>query len=168
MARKAIFLDRDGVINQNRHDYVKDISELKILSIIPESIKKFKLLGFLVIVVTNQSAINRGLTSHENVNKIHQTINDFLKKNKTSIDAFYYCPHTPNENCICRKPKPGLIMQASNDFKIELKSSWMIGDNDSDVKAGKSAGCNSIKLYSNFRLLDAVNMIVKSIESESN
>ena len=168
MARKAVFLDRDGVINKNRSNYVKNISELKILPNIPESIKKLKYFGFLVIVVTNQSAINRGLTSHENVNKIHQTIENFLKKNKTSIDAFYYCPHKPDENCICRKPKPGLIIQASNDFKIELKSSWMIGDNDSDVKAGKLAGCNSIKLCSDFGLLDAVNMIIKSIESESN
>jgi len=166
MTKKAIFLDRDGVINKNRSDYVKDISELKIFSNVSESIKKLKNYGFLVIVITNQSAINRGLTSHENVNKIHHSIESFLEKNKTSIDAFYYCPHKPDENCMCRKPKPGLIIQASNEFNIELKSSWMIGDSDSDVKAGELAGCNSIKICSDFKLPDAVNMISKSIKHE--
>jgi D,D-heptose 1,7-bisphosphate phosphatase len=166
MTRKAIFLDRDGVINKNRSDYVKNISELEIFPNIAELIKKLKDFGFLVIVITNQSAINRGLTTHKNINKIHQAIQNFLQKKETSIDSFYYCPHRPDENCICRKPKPGLIIQASNELKIDLNSSWMIGDNDSDIKSGELAGCNSIKINSTFNLDDAVNMIKKNIKCE--
>lgn len=167
MTRKAIFLDRDGVINKNRSDYVKNISELEILPNISESVKKLKDFGFLVLVITNQSVINRGLTSHENIHKIHQCIQNYLKTNDTFIDAFYYCPHKPEEKCICRKPKPGLILQAANELKIDLKLSWMIGDQDSDIKAAKLAGCNSIKIHSDFGLQDAVDMIVKSIKYET-
>jgi len=162
MIRKAVFLDRDGVINKNKDDYVKNVSELEIFSNISESIKKLKELGFFVLVITNQSAINRGLTTHENINKIHQTIQEHLKTHSTFIDAFYYCPHKPEDHCICRKPKPGLIIQATKEFNIDLKSSWMIGDRDSDIKSAELAGCNSIKIRPDFRLQDAVNMIEKS------
>lgn len=162
MIRKAVFLDRDGVINKNKDDYVKNISELEIFPNMFESIKKLKKLGFFVFVITNQSAINRGLTTHENINKIHQTIQEYLKAHDTLIDAFYYCPHTPEDQCICRKPKPGLILQATKEFNINLKYSWMIGDRDSDIKSAELAGCNSIKIQHNVRLRDAVNMIEKS------
>jgi len=166
MTRKAIFLDRDGVINKNKNDYVKNISELEIFPNISELIKKLRSFGFMIVVITNQSAINRKLTSYENIHKIHEAIQNHLKKNNTHIDSFYFCPHKPEENCICRKPKPGLIIQASKEQKINLKLSWMIGDNDSDVLAGDLAGCRSIKIHSNFGLHDAVNMIEKSIKYE--
>ena len=162
MIRKAVFLDRDGVINKNKDNYVKNVSELEIFPNISESIKKLKDLGFFVIVITNQSAINRGFTTHEDINKIHQTIQEHLKVHKTLIDAFYYCPHKPEDQCICRKPKPGLIIQATKEFNINLKSSWMIGDRDSDIQSAELAGCNSIKIQPDFRLQDAVNMIEKS------
>ena len=162
MNRKAVFLDRDGVINKNKDNYVKNVSELEIFPNISESIKKLKDLGFFVIVITNQSAINRGFTTHEDINKIHQTIQEHLKVHKTLIDAFYYCPLKPEDQCICRKPKPGLIIQATKEFNINLKSSWMIGDRDSDIQSAELAGCNSIKIQPDFRLQDAVNMIEKS------
>ena len=144
--KSAIFLDRDGVINENRTDYVKSINELKIFPAIAKTIKNFKNHGYIVIVVTNQSAINRGLVTHDVVKKIHETIQTYLKKNGTCIDAFYYCPHKPDEGCNCRKPKPGMILKAIDDFNLDAKSSWMIGDNDSDVLAGESAGTNTIKV----------------------
>ena len=162
MTKSAIFLDRDGVVNKNRDDYVKNVSELEIFSFISQPIKKLKELGFQIIVITNQSAINRGLTSHENVKEIHNSINNFLKKNDTSIDHFYYCPHSPDENCICRKPKPGLILQAANELGIDLSSSWMIGDNDSDIVAGESVGCKTIKIKSDITLEDAVKILMES------
>lgn len=162
MTKSAIFLDRDGVINKNRDDYVKNVSELEIFSFIHYPIKNLKELGFLIIVITNQSAINRGLTSHRNVKEIHDSINAFLKKNDTSIDYFYYCPHSPDENCICRKPKPGLIFQAANELDIDLSSSWMIGDRDSDIIAGESAGCKTIKIKSDMTLEDAVKILMES------
>ena len=118
----GIFLDRDGVINEKRDDYVKFVSELNIFSYVSKSIKKLHDLGFLVVVITNQSAINRGLITHDQLKKIHDAIQENLKSSKTKIDAFYYCPHTPTELCSCRKPKPELILQASNDLNIKLDS----------------------------------------------
>ncbi|MGI0086684.1 MAG: D-glycero-alpha-D-manno-heptose-1,7-bisphosphate 7-phosphatase [Nitrosotalea sp.] len=157
---KAIFLDRDGVINKERTDYVKTSSELEILSGVAESIKQLKDAGFLIIVITNQSAINRGLTNHDSVKNIHIIIQEYCKRNGTSIDAFFYCPHRPDENCNCRKPKSGLLLRAINEFKIDQKSSWMIGDNDSDLEAAKLVGCNSIKIQPNGGLSEAVRTIL--------
>ena len=141
---KAIFLDRDGVINKKRDDYVKTIDELEIIPNINSFIKKMHDNGFLIIVISNQSAINRGLTTHEVVNEIHSKIQSFLIQNGTRIDQFYYCPNTPFENCDCRKPKTGLLKKAIDDFLIDASSSWMIGDSDSDIIAGRSVGCKTI------------------------
>tara|TARA_B100002049_G_C16061062_1_gene368065 strand:- start:806 stop:1309 length:504 start_codon:yes stop_codon:yes gene_type:complete len=159
----GIFLDRDGVINEKRDDYVKFVSELNIFSYVSKSIKKLHDLGFLVVVITNQSAINRGLITHDQLKKIHDAIQENLKSSKTKIDAFYYCPHTPTELCSCRKPKPELILQASNDLNIKLDSSWFFGDSESDIIAGKSAGCKTVKITNKLNLLDAVEELEKTI-----
>jgi histidinol-phosphate phosphatase family protein len=160
--RRAVFLDRDGVINKERSDYVKNKDELEIFSDTAEAIIQLKRHGFLVVVITNQSAVNRGLTNHYNVNDIHLAIQNHLSKYSTSIDAFYYCPHRPDENCDCRKPKSGLLLRASKELKIDLVSSWMIGDNDSDVIAANSVGCKALKIGPNFVLQNAVQSILKS------
>lgn len=159
---KTVFLDRDGVINKNRSDYVKTIDELEILDV-ADSIKKLKDNGFLVVVISNQSAINRGLTNHENVKQIHSAIQEYLKNKGTQIDAFYYCPHRPDEDCACRKPKLGLFKKAISDLKIDVKSSWLIGDRDSDIQAGQSVGCKTIKTAENSRLNDAIQKILNSL-----
>ena len=157
---KTVFVDRDGVINQERSDYVKSISELEIYPNVAENIKLLKDAGFLVIVITNQSAVNRGIISHEMINQIHNSIQDHLKKYGTFLDGFYYCPHTPNENCNCRKPKPGLLQQAILELNIDLNSSWMIGDSDSDIEAANSIGCKAIKISGSFSLDNAVKKIL--------
>jgi len=157
---KTVFLDRDGVINQERSDYVKSISELEIYPNVAKNIKLLKDAGFLVIVITNQSAVNRGIITHEIVSQIHDSIQDHLKKYGTFLDGFYYCPHTPNENCNCRKPKPGLLQQAILELNIDLNSSWMIGDSDSDIEAADSIGCKAIKINDNFSLDNAVEKIL--------
>jgi D-glycero-D-manno-heptose 1,7-bisphosphate phosphatase len=162
--RKAIFLDRDGVINKNRSDYVKTVDELEILDV-GNAIKKLKENNFLVVVISNQSAINRGLTSHENVKKIHFKIQDYLKNKGTTIDAFYYCPHRPDENCDCRKPKPGLFEKATHELNIDILSSWMIGDRDSDIEAASQIGCKSIKIFENDEINSVVEGILNSKES---
>jgi len=143
---KAVFLDRDGIINKECKDYVKNVNELVIFPEIVQFIQKLKENNFLIVVITNQSPINRGIMTESDLNNIHQTIQKFLKNNGTNIDAFYYCPHKPDEGCYCRKPNPGLLIKAAEDFEIDLKKSWMIGNNDSDVKAGFLAGCKSKKI----------------------
>ena len=157
---KTVFVDRDGVINQERSDYVKSISELKIFPNVAKNIKLLKDAGFLVVVITNQSAINRGIITHEMVKQIHNSIQVHLKKNGTFLDGFYYCPHTPDENCNCRKPKSGLLEKAILEFNVDLNSSWMIGDNDSDIEAADSIGCKTIKISNNFSLDNAVEKIL--------
>ena len=160
---KSIFLDRDGVLNKNKDDYVKHISELEIFPFISESIKKLQSVGFKIIVITNQSAINRGLMTEKHLNEIHEKIQSFLIEHNTKIDYFYYCPHTPTENCSCRKPKAGLLLKAIDDFSIDVNNSWFIGDRDSDIQAGESVGCKTLKIQNNFNLEKAVNLILKSI-----
>jgi len=157
---KTVFVDRDGVINQERSDYVKSISELEIYPNVAKNIKLLKDAGFLVIVITNQSAVNRGIVTHEMINQIHNSIQDHLKKHGTFLDGFYYCPHTPNENCNCRKPKSGLLEKAILELNIDLNSSWMIGDSDSDIEAADSIGCKAIKINDNFSLDNAVEKIL--------
>jgi histidinol-phosphate phosphatase family protein len=158
---KAIFLDRDGVINKERSDYVKTVKELEIFSDIWVPVKRLKDAGFLIIIITNQSAINKKLTTHKKVQEIHLEIQKHLNENGTSIDEFYYCPHTPAENCDCRKPKTGMLLEALDDFKIDLKSSWFIGDCDSDMEAAIKVGCKHIKITSEISLSKAVEKIFK-------
>jgi len=159
---RAIFLDRDGVLNKHRSDYVKNIDELEIFSNIGKCIKQINDRGFLVIVVTNQSAIGRKLITNNDVENIHNHIQNFLKKHNAKIDAFYYCPHHPIDNCDCRKPKSGLLIKAAHDFSVDLKNSWMIGDHDRDIESGISAGCKSIKITPENTLDDIVNDILKT------
>ena len=157
---KAVFLDRDGIINKERKDYVKTVDELEIFENISWCIQQLKKNNYLVIVITNQSAINRGLIDIQKINEIHAEIQHYLAKFNTKIDAFYFCPHRPDENCFCRKPNPGLIIQASNDFDIDLKSSWMIGDNESDILSGQNAGCHTLKISHNNELIASINKIL--------
>ena len=157
---KTVFVDRDGVINQERSDYVKSISELEIYPNVAKNIKLLKDAGFLVVVITNQSAVNRGIVTPEMINQIHNSIQNHLKKYGTFLDGFYYCPHIPNENCNCRKPKSGLLEKAILELNIDLNSSWMIGDSDSDIEAADSIGCKAIKINDNFSLDNAVEKIL--------
>ncbi len=160
--RKAIFLDRDGVLNRERKDYVKNISELEIFPEIIIPIKKLKDNGFLLIIITNQSAINRGTITLENVQQIHQHIQNYFRKFEIELNGFYICPHRPDENCSCRKPKSGLILRAINDFKIDIRSSWMIGNNNSDIVAARTVGCRAIKIHEKISLGDAIQQILKT------
>ena len=160
---KAIFLDRDGVINQERKDYVKKLDEFRILDKTSDAINIIKNNGFLVIIITNQSAINRKLLSVENINKIHEKLQSYLERYDTSFDGVYFCPHIPSENCECRKPKPGLIVQAVTDFQIDLSESYMIGNSETDIHAARNAGCKGILLKKDQTLLEVV---VDLFESE--
>lgn len=152
--QKAIFLDRDGTINKYV-GFLKNIDDFELIDGVLDAIKKINMLGYLVIVVTNQPVIARGELSLETLNKIHNKMETLLGKGGAYIDAIYYCPHHPHKGyegeksefkieCECRKPKPGMLIEAANDFNVELSQSWMIGDSESDIKAGIFAGCKTV------------------------
>lgn len=159
MENSAIFLDRDGVINKDSKRYIKSLDELYLIEGIFKYIKKLNDENFKIIVISNQSAINRGLTTKKNIDEIHKYILKKCKQNNCKIDAIYYCPHRPDENCSCRKPKIGLILKAAKNHSIDLKSSWFIGDKDTDVQAGKRSGCRTFKIRKNGSLRSAVKSI---------
>ena len=159
---KAIFLDRDGVINQERKDYVKKLDEFIILDKTSDAINIIKNHGFLVIIITNQSAINRKLLSVETLNKIHEKLQSYLERYDTSFDGVYFCPHTPSENCECRKPKAGLLLHAAEDYNIDMKNSFFIGNSITDIEAADAAGCKGVLLEENKSLLEAIKSLFAS------
>jgi D-glycero-D-manno-heptose 1,7-bisphosphate phosphatase len=142
---KAAFLDRDGVLIEDTQ-YPGDPKTIRFLPDIGPAVKTLSQKGFKVIVISNQSGIARGFFPEENVKKINEKINRKLAAEGAHIDAFYYCPHHPDENCECRKPKIGMLKQARKDFGIDFKKSWMIGDALKDVECGEKAGCKTILL----------------------
>jgi D-glycero-D-manno-heptose 1,7-bisphosphate phosphatase len=136
----AIFLDRDGVLIENRSDYVRDWSQVKI---IPEAIRGLSLAPvrkYKVVIVTNQSVVGRGLILLETAHEINQRLISLIRNQGGQIDGVYMCPHKPEDGCSCRKPLPGLLLQAARDLSLDLQRSWMIGDAWSDVQAGEAAG----------------------------
>lgn len=155
----VVFLDRDGVINVNRDDYVKSWDEFEFITGAKEAIKLLNDNNYWVIIITNQSPIGRGIFSHERLREIHELMLNELADTGAHIDAIYYCPHSPDDNCECRKPKPGLLFQAADELGIDLKRSWFIGDSEGDFQAGESAGCKIFKVSDNVGLLE----IVKSL-----
>lgn len=152
--QKTIFLDRDGTINKYV-GFLRKMDEFELLPGVAEAIRKINSSGYLAIVVTNQPIIARGEVTVEELNLIHNKMETELGKQGAYIDALYYCPHHPDKgfagevealkiDCDCRKPKPGMLIKASQDFNIDLSSSWMIGDGKNDVGAGKAAGCRTV------------------------
>ena len=136
----SIFLDRDGVLIENRSDYVRDWSQVKI---IPEAIRALSLASikkYKVVIVTNQSAVGRGLILLKTAQEINQRLINLIREQGGQIDGAYMCPHKPEDGCSCRKPLPGLLLQAAKDLSLDLQHSWMIGDAWSDVQAGEAAG----------------------------
>lgn len=143
---KAIFLDRDGIININRNDYVKSWEEFEFSPDIFEFLRFISLSDYLIIIITNQSAVGRGLLSSKELLNIHSNMFKELENNGGRIDALFFCTHTPEDNCDCRKPKPGLLLSASEFFDIDLSQSIFIGDSESDIEAAKAAGVFPILL----------------------
>jgi histidinol-phosphate phosphatase family protein len=143
MKKKAVFLDRDGTIIVDKH-YLNDPSGVEFLPHAIEGLRDLKKNNFLLVVVTNQSGVARGLIEESNIAKIHQRMQDLLKPQQLQIDAFYYSPHAADSNHPLRKPNPGMLIQAAKDFRLDLDASFMIGDKLIDVEAGHRAGARSI------------------------
>ena len=145
---KAIFIDRDGVIN---HLVSRDggmysprlVTDFQIFPSVPDAIKQIREAGYLVVVVTNQPDISRGLLKPNVLDEMHQ-----LLRAVCQVDAIYVCPHDNSDNCLCRKPLPGMLLQATTDLSIDLNNSWMIGDRATDMQAGNAVGLSNIFIAS--------------------
>ena len=163
--QKALFLDRDGVINED-FGYVCDPGDFIFKADIFNDVKSFINEGFIVIIVTNQSGIGRGYYTLKQFNELSEFMLGEFAKNGIEIAKICFCPHAPEENCECRKPKPKMIIDAASELNINLANSIMIGDKDSDVKAGENAGVGA-----NFRLdgvkFKSVGDVFESLKKEN-
>ncbi|MFT5366751.1 MAG: D-glycero-D-manno-heptose 1,7-bisphosphate phosphatase [Candidatus Latescibacterota bacterium] len=146
MSQPAVFIDRDGTINVNVH-HLHRVEDLQLIPGAAEAIAKLNTAGYFVIIITNQSAIARGLLTEEGLAEIHTELERLLASQNASINAIYHCPHHPDYGdkitCACRKPSPTMLQQAAADHTLDLSRSFMIGDNYSDLQAGWNAGCQS-------------------------
>lgn len=172
--QKVIFLDRDGTLNKYV-GFLRNIDDFELIDGASEAIKQINQSGYLAIVVTNQPVIARGEVSWDELHEIHKKMETLLGKDGAYIDGLYICPHHPDKgfegerpeykfDCDCRKPKPGLLLQAAKEFNIDLSQSYMIGDSNRDVEAGQNAGCRrSIQIETNEpgALLSTIHEIIK-------
>jgi D-glycero-D-manno-heptose 1,7-bisphosphate phosphatase len=144
--RRAVFFDRDGVVNRRRvDDYVKAWEEFEFLPEIFSVLPEARAHGYLAVLVTNQRGVARGLMSEESLARIHEAMQSELERaSGATFDAIYFCPHERDAGCNCRKPLPGMLLDAARDLAIDLARSWMIGDSESDIAAGRAAGCRTI------------------------
>ncbi len=141
--KQVVFLDRDGVINRDSRDYIRNWDDFEFL---PKSLEALNLLarqGFTVIVITNQSGVGRGLIDLSDLADIHRRLKQVVERVGGRILDFFYCPHHPDEHCTCRKPEPGLIRRACDRYDIDLPTSIMIGDSAKDIECGRNAGCGA-------------------------
>jgi D-sedoheptulose 7-phosphate isomerase len=156
-SRRAVLVDRDGVIITNRDDYVKSWEQVEVIPGAIEALARLHQSGHRVFVVTNQSAIGRGLVSALDVDTIHDQLGSLIAGVGGHVEAFLVCPHSPDEGCICRKPAPGLLYQARDRFGIALESAIVIGDHETDLLAAAAAGCDSILVLSGRTPADGTN-----------
>lgn len=175
--KRAIFLDRDGIINELCYDQEKGIIEgplvpqqVRLVFGITKLLKSIKKLGYLLIIISNQPNLALKKINKENFNLVSGRIINLLKKEDVLIDGQYYCLHHPfakvaeyRKKCECRKPGIGLFLQAIKEFKIDVESSWMIGDGVMDIIAGKKAGCKTI-LLANIESSDNLSILEKQLK----
>ena len=136
----AIFLDRDGVIIENRPDYVRTWDDVRPIPGALQALAGVRASRYLVVIITNQSGIGRGLISQRTADEINRRMLAQIEAAGGRVDGLYLCPHTPADACSCRKPQPGLLLQAAKDLDIDLSQSLLVGDALSDIQAGKAAG----------------------------
>lgn len=169
--QKAIFLDRDGTLNEYV-GFLHNEEEFRLLPGAAEAVRRINASGYLAILITNQPVIARGEVTRSELNTIHNKMETLLGNEGSYLDAIYYCPHHPHKgyegeivelkiDCACRKPKPGMLLRAAEEYNIDLSSSWMIGDGENDIEAGKAAGCNTARVTAETSLLDIIKVIIK-------
>lgn len=169
--QKAIFLDRDGTINKYT-GFLSSIDDFELLPGVAEAVRSINSSGYLAIVVTNQPVIARGELTFRQLEEIHNKMETLLGEKGAYLDAVYFCPHHPHKgyegeitelkiDCDCRKPKPGMLLKAAADFNISLSDSWMVGDSENDMQAGKAAGCRTVLTEQNTG--SSLNRIIENI-----
>jgi histidinol-phosphate phosphatase family protein len=162
---RAVFLDRDGVINQKAfgNGYVTTWEDMHLLAGVTEAIRLLNRAGFLVIVVSNQRCVAKGLLKVCDLEAMHEMMLRRLASEGATIDAIYFCPHECEPPCGCRKPAPGMLLEAAQDFQIDLGSSWMIGDSPIDVAAGRKAGCKTARILNNEETTACADLVGRSL-----
>jgi D-glycero-D-manno-heptose 1,7-bisphosphate phosphatase len=145
--RRAVFIDRDGVINRKfpEGQYVTSWEQMELLPGVPAALRELRRAGFVIVVATNQSAVGRQKLTAEGLEAIHRRMLAELAREGAIIDAVY-CPHDGSFMCECRKPRPGMLLLAAKEHAIDLSRSWMVGDAPSDIQAGQAAGCRTVWL----------------------
>ena len=180
--QKAVFLDRDGTINKYV-GFLRNIDQFELIPGVADAIKKINASGYLCIVVTNQPVIARGEVTVDELDTIHKKMETELGLAGAYVDGLYYCPHHPHKgyegeipelkfDCDCRKPKPGMLLKAAEDFNVDLEQSYMVGDGENDVKAGLAAGCKAVLIngegtdskIGDFGQLDTVASVAEFVE----
>lgn len=164
MIHKAVFIDRDGVINSDEgHYYIYRVEDFQLNPDLPKALKMLADNGFMLIVITNQGGVAKGEYTLADVNKVHAYLRTLLIKEAVELDAIYVCPHHHSvAPCECRKPSPYMILQGINEFDIDPKRSYMIGDSTRDIEAGEAAGLKQcFKVPKNSSILEVCKLIVE-------
>ena len=165
--KRAVFLDRDGTINREVN-YLSRLEQFELLSGVAEAIKTLNQAGWLVVVITNQSGIKRGLFTEETLHSIHNRMIQDLVRQDARLDGIYCCLHHPDDGCECRKPSPKLVQDAAADLGIDLAESWFVGDKALDIETGRRAGCRTALVLTGYGSRESakapqVDMVAKDI-----
>jgi D-glycero-D-manno-heptose 1,7-bisphosphate phosphatase len=145
MKRPCIFFDRDGIVNESPGPgYVESWEDFYLQPGFVAALRVATSKGYPAVVITNQQGVAKGLYSEEELQDIHQRFRALLKAHRLNVLDIFYCPHFAVDNCNCRKPKPGMLIQASKKHKLDLSRSWVVGDSEKDVEAGHNAGCRAV------------------------
>lgn len=142
--RPAVFLDRDGVLIENRPGFVRSSADIVVFGRAIEAVRRLNQAGLPAVVVTNQSAVGRGILSLNDARRLHALVVGKFSEAGARLDASYMCPHRPDDGCLCRKPKPGMLVMAADDLGIDLSQTFIIGDACRDLEAGLAAGCRAV------------------------
>lgn len=161
LLKKVVFLDRDGVINKDSPHYIKSWAEFEFLPRSIEAIKQLTLNDFTTIIITNQSVINRNMVSKKGLDYIHRMMKKVVQSRGGEIKDIFFCPHTPEDGCDCRKPNPGLIHKAQQVYRIDLEATAMVGDSAKDIECALNAGCGNTVLVKTGNGLEAEKILAK-------
>lgn len=145
-SRRAVFLDRDGTLNRELSGYVRSLDELEMLPGVAQALKPLAARGLPLVLISNQAGVAKGLIAEKDLGAIEKAVREELGREGVTLTAAYYCRHTDEMNCECRKPKGGLIVQAAKDLNIDAERSFMVGDNWRDMAAGRAAGARTVFL----------------------